>query len=170
MDERDAESLIAGAIPRTAGVWADVGAGEGTFTRALLHLLGPGSRIYAIDRDRKALSSIGSVIPVVADLAHRFDLPGDPRPELDGMLFANVLHYFRDPADLLGRLVAWLGPKGRVVIVEYDGRRPNRWVPYPIPRSQLPDLVRRAGLKPPTITAERPSVYSGTIYVATADR
>jgi trans-aconitate methyltransferase len=170
MDERDAESLIAAAIPRTAGVWADVGAGDGTFTRALLHLLGPGSRIYAIDRDRKALSNIGSAIPVVADLAHRFELPGVTRPELDGLLFANVLHYFRDPADVLTRLVAWLGPAGRVVIVEYDDRGPNRWVPYPVPRSRLPDLLRGAGLKPPTITAERPSAYGGTMYVAVAER
>lgn len=170
MDERDAESLIAAAIPRTAGIWADVGSGDGTFTRALLHLLGPGSRIYAIDRDRKALSNIGSAIPVVADLAHRFELPGVTRPALDGLLFANVLHYFRDPADVLVRLVAWLGPAGRVVIVEYDDRGPNRWVPYPVPRSRLPDLLRRAGLKPPTITAERPSAYGGTMYVAVAER
>ena len=178
MDQRDAESLIAEAIPRTAGVWADVGAGDGTFTRALQHLLGPESRIYAIDRDRKALARLArqtdgassSVIPVVADLARPFELPGDPRPVLDGVLFANSLHYFRDPADLLGRLVAWLGPEGRVVIVEYDGRSANRWVPYPIPRSRIPDLVQHAGLKPPTTTAERPSAYGGTMYVAVAER
>jgi SAM-dependent methyltransferase len=178
MDERDAESLIAQAIPRTAGVWADVGSGDGTFTRALLHLLGPGSRIYAIDRDRKALARLarrtedtsGSVIPVVADLAHPFELSRGDRPALDGIVFANSLHYFRDPAELLGRLVAWLGPEGRVVIVEYDGRGPNRWVPYPIPRSALPGLVRRTGLKPPTITAERPSTYGGAMYVAVAER
>jgi SAM-dependent methyltransferase len=178
MNERDAELLIAEAIPRTAGVWADVGAGDGTFTRALLHLLGPGSRIYAIDHNRTALARLarqtdgmsGSVIPVDADLAHPFELPGNARPQLDGVLFANSLHYFREPADLLGRLVAWLGPEGRVVIVEYDGRSANRWVPYPLPRSRLLDLLRRAGLEPPTITAERPSAYGGTMYVAVAER
>jgi len=172
MDERDAESLIAAAVPRIAGVWADIGAGDGTFTLALLRRLGPGSRVFAIDRDRKALSRLasGDVITVVADLAHPFTLPGDPPPQLDGMVFANVLHYFRDPDDLVSRLVPWLGPAGRVVIVEYDGRRANRWVPYPIPRSQLTDLVQRAGLQPPTITAERPSAYGGTIYVAAAQR
>lgn len=62
------------------------------------------------------------------------------------MLFANTLHYLHDPADVLGRFVGWLRPHGRVVIVEYDGRQANRWVPYPVSLSQLPDLVRRAGL------------------------
>ena len=178
MDEREAESLIAGAIPKARGIWADVGAGEGTFTRALLRLLVPTARVYAIDRDRNALAKLerrtggasGTVIPVVADIAQPFNLPGAPQPVLDGMLFANILHYFRDPGELLGRFVAWLRPQGRVVIVEYDGRRANRWVPYPVPRSQLSDLVRRAGLSPPTITAARPSAYGGTIYVATAER
>lgn len=148
------------------------------FTRALLRLLGPRSIVYAVDRDGKALARLarqtpgasGTVVTIVADIAQPFELPGEQPPRLDGMLFANVLHYFPDPAELLGRLVAWLGPRGRVVIVEYEGRRPNRWVPYPVSLSQLPDLVRRAGLLPPTITASRPSAYGGTIYVAVAER
>jgi len=172
MDERDAASLMARAIPKTAGVWADVGAGAGTFTRVLLQLLGAGSRVYAIDRDRRALSRLtgDGVIPVIADLAQPFEIPGDPAPQLDGILCANILHYFRDPAELLRRLVVWLGPQGRMVIVEYDGRGPNRWVPYPVPRSRLPNLVRSVGLKPPAITAERSSAYGGMIYVAVAER
>lgn len=178
MDQRDAESLIAGAIPESAGVWADLGAGDGTFTRALLRLLGPHARVYAIDRDRGALAKLmrsngitrDNVIPVVADIARPFELPGNPFPRLDGMLFANLLHYFRDPAELIGRFVAWLRPHGRVVIVEYDGRRANSWVPYPISLAQLPDTLQRAGLPPPTITASRPSAYGGTMYVAVAER
>lgn len=175
MNQQDAESLIAGAIPTGAAVWADLGAGDGTFTRALLHILGPHARVYAIDRDRDALATItagdrGAVVPVVAELAQPFDLPDRPPRGLDGILFANVLHYFGDPSEPLGRFAAWLRPHGRVVIVEYDGRRANRWVPYPIPRSRLTDLVRSAGLSSPTITASRPSAYGGTIYVAAAER
>jgi len=54
----DAQALIAGAVPRRAGVWADLGAGDGTFTQALARLLEPGSRIYAVDRDRAALAAL----------------------------------------------------------------------------------------------------------------
>jgi trans-aconitate methyltransferase len=178
LDSRDAESLLAGAIPNRAGIWADLGAGDGTFTRALLGLLGPNALVYAIDHDREALATLmkstgitgENVIPLVADIARPFDLPGRAQPALDGLLLANVLHYFRDPAALLGRFVAWLQPQGRVVIVEYDGRRANRWVPYPISRAELPGVVQRAGLSAPTITASRPSAYGGTIYVAAAEK
>lgn len=61
------------------------------FTRALLRLLGSESRVYAIDRDPKAIArlerltgSVGNVIPVVADIAQLFELPERPKPELDG--------------------------------------------------------------------------------------
>ena len=40
-------------------MWADFGAGDGTFSRALVERLGAGSLVYAVDRDAPALSSIG---------------------------------------------------------------------------------------------------------------
>ena len=59
MDTRDAIALIAGAVPtHESAVWADFGAGDGTFTRALLELLGSGARVYAVDRDATALAAI----------------------------------------------------------------------------------------------------------------
>src|SRR5256712_11829715 len=51
MDLRDAAALISDAVPQGAGLWADFGAGDGTFTRTLGRVLGPGARIYAVDRD-----------------------------------------------------------------------------------------------------------------------
>lgn len=178
MNERDAQSLIASAVSKGAGVWADFGAGDGTFTRALLHVLGPEGRVYAVDRDPAALETLrrraeraaAHVIPVVADLFQPLELPDLAPGGLDGLLVANTLHFFPDPAVVLARLVAWLRPGGRAVVVEYDGRRASRWVPYPIARVQLPEIVRRAGLSPPTITATKPSAYGGTLYVAATER
>jgi hypothetical protein len=56
------------------------------------------------------------------------------------------------------------------VIVEYDRRAANRWVPYPIAMTRLPDLAARAGLSAPMVTATRPSAFGGILYVAAADR
>ena len=133
MDTAEAVELIGAAFPRRGGTWADLGAGNGTFTRALVELLGPESRIYAVDRDPRAVAALerwasrqaGNVIPVRADFSRPFELPGLGDAMLDGMLFANALHYVRDPGPVFARLVAWLRPGGRVVVVEYDRRRAN---------------------------------------------
>jgi ubiquinone/menaquinone biosynthesis C-methylase UbiE len=179
MDTRDAVALIGAAIPAGgAQVWADFGAGDGTFTRALVELLGPDGRVYSVDRDRTALSSIddwsrsadANVISVVADLSRSFELPGLGHSLLDGALFANTLHFMSDAREVLGRLAARVRPGGRVVVVEYDRRGPSRWVPYPIAVAELPRLAESAGLSAPSVVTRRPSMYGGELYVAVAER
>ncbi len=178
MNTRDAIALIAGAVPRETGTWADLGAGDGTFTRALVELLGPDSRIYAVDRDASAVGALKrwaakeapNVIPVTADFTRPFDLPGLSEQMLDGMLLANALHFVRDADVVLGRLAAWVRPGGRVVVVEYERRAASLWVPYPIPSTELPALAAAAGLSTPTITAARRSVFGGILYVASMRR
>jgi SAM-dependent methyltransferase len=170
----EAVALIEAAVPRARATWADVGSGDGTFTRALAELLGPDARIYAVDRDARALASLGrwaarhgtDVIPVAADFTGPLELP----ELLDGMLVANALHFVREADVVLARLAALVRPGGRVVIVEYDRRAANRWVPYPIPTDRLPALAASAGLSTPTLTATRPSAFGGILYVAVADR
>src|SRR5688572_7035552 len=101
MKTQEAVSLIRAAIPPGNGTWADLGAGDGTFTRALAELLGSQSRIYAVDRDASAVAAIErwaameapNVIPVRADFTRAFDLPGLGETTLDGMLLGNALHF-----------------------------------------------------------------------------
>jgi SAM-dependent methyltransferase len=178
VNPREAATLIATAVDGRSGTWADIGAGDGTFTRALVQLLEPGSRVYAVDKDTRALRGLeqwatrarAKVIPVVADFTGPFDLPGLGGQPLDGMLAANALHFARDPAGVLARLVVRARPGGRIVVIEYDRRRATRWVPYPIDSDRLPEIAAYAGLSAPTFTATRPSLYGGAIYVAVMDR
>src|SRR5262245_6961353 len=178
MNARDAVALLTRAVPHRAGVWADFGAGDGTFTAALARLIGRGSTIYAVDRRARALDTLeralpldgAEVIPVVGDFTGPLTLPGaTPARALDGMLLANSLHFVADPDVVLQRLADWLRPGGAVVIVEYDRRAASRWVPYPIMPARLADIAARAGLSAPTITATRPSSYGGDLYVARLD-
>jgi SAM-dependent methyltransferase len=144
----------------------------------LAQLLGPDSRIYAIDRDLRAVAALerwaakdaANVIPVKADFARPFDPPGLEEPRLDGILLANSLHFVPDPALVLGRLAVWVRPGGRVVLVEDDRRAASRWVPHPIPAARLRALAASAGLTTPIVTATRPSAFGGVLYVAAADR
>jgi ubiquinone/menaquinone biosynthesis C-methylase UbiE len=168
--EREAREFIASAVGESGGVWADVGAGTGTFTRALRSLLAPGSRIYAVDNDPTAIDALqkfgSNVIPIRADFSQAFKLP---ETALDGILAANALHFVPDPDVVLARLVRLLKPGGRVVIVEYDRRAASPWVPYPVASDRWPELATRAGLENPRITARRKSRYAGELYVAAAE-
>jgi SAM-dependent methyltransferase len=177
MEIHDAIELLRDAVGGSAGVWADLGAGTGTFTRALISLLAGGSTIYAVDDDAGAVRALRGlpstrdvrVIAVKADFTQ--PLPsGINDAALDGILLANALHFIRDGQDVLERLVEGLRPGGRVVLVEYDRRAPSRWVPYPIPASRWPDLAAGVGLTGAKITATRPSEYQGIMYVGTATK
>src|SRR6266571_812570 len=165
MDTRDAVALLGGAVPRGPAVWADLGAGAGTFTRALAELLGPEARIYAVDRDPRAVAALErwaakhtpTVVAVAADFTGPFELPGLTSSSLDGILLANALHFVPDPDVVLRRLAGQVRPGGRVVVIEYDRRAASRWVPYPIPPALLAKLAASAGLSVATVTATRPS-------------
>jgi SAM-dependent methyltransferase len=178
MKHEDAVALIADAVGGHDGTWVDLGAGGGTFTRALAELLGAGSRIYAVDRDAEAVASLSTwakahashVAAMAADLSRALDLGALVGAAIDGILIANALHFIRDADDVLARFAASLRPGGRLVLVEYDRREASRWIPYPVPISRLTSLAAAAGLSPFTVTASQPSLYQGVLYAAVARR
>ena len=172
MDTASAIRLLEGAVDGTGGTWADLGCGDGTFTAALAERLGSGARVFAVDHDPSALSRLRQrfrsnpgIIPVEGDFTGSPGLLGEP-VTLDGILFANSLHYVRKPEDVLARWASRLRPDGRAVFVEYDRRDANPWVPYPISPRKLATIAASAGLSAPVVTATAPSAFRGSLYVA----
>jgi len=177
----DAVALIAPAVGDAVGAsaaWADLGAGEGTFTRALARLLGAGSVVHAIDRDGRALARLGRTAPDgVAIRAHVADLADGPAidalalPPLAGTIAANALHFV--PVDAQSVVLAdWasrLEARGRLIVVEYERLDASPWVPFPI-RSAALRAARVPGLTPFDVVARRPSRFGGEMYVAVAQR
>lgn len=178
MDVNDAVALIRDAVGDGAGIWADLGAGTGTFTRALARILDAGSTIYAVDDDSSAVAALRAwaakatarVIAVQADFTQPLQLPGLNGALLDGILLANALHFVPDAESVLKQLTQRVRAGGRIVVVEYDRRAPSRWVPYPIHASRWPRLAESAGLEDAAVTATRPSAYSGVLYAGVARR
>ena len=178
MEIHDAIELIRDAVGESSGVWADLGAGGGTFTRALAASLAAGSTIYAVDDDTTAVHALERlpstpnirVVAVKSDFARPFELPlpGLGHAALDGILFANSLHFVRDAQGVLTRLADRLRPGGRVVVIEYDRREASRWVPYPLSAARWPTLAGASGLLGAKITATRPSAYQGVLYAGCA--
>ncbi|HEX8362425.1 MAG TPA: class I SAM-dependent methyltransferase [Longimicrobium sp.] len=176
MRVEEAQALIAPAVAAAAGArWADLGAGRGTFTRALSRLLGPGAEVYAVDRDPAAVRALAGLGPGVTSLHGDFGDESAWRslalPALDGILLANSLHYVpaAEQRAVLARLADALRPGGRLVVVEYEGRAANPWVPYPVDSSELAVLLP-PGMAAPVRTGSRPSAFGGTMYAAFTER
>jgi ubiquinone/menaquinone biosynthesis C-methylase UbiE len=148
--------------------WADLGCGDGTFTLALATLLPDRSVIHAMDRDGSALRRIPSSYSGTSIVTHQGDFTRLPLPfgHLDGVLMANALHYVADQHAFL-RACDSLVSRKRFLVVEYDTRQANPWVPYPIGQSALARLFRSAGYERIEVIGERPSVYNrAPLYAA----
>ena len=179
MDHRDHVALLRPAVEAVgpAGTWADIGAGEGAFTLALADLLGPGGRIVAVDRDRRALTTnqeamqarfpATELTTLVADLRGQLELP-----ELDGLIAANSLHFV--PRDrqvaVIASLAAHLRPGGSFIVVEYDADHGNVWVPHPFAYASWQRLATEAGLIGTRRIGRVPSRHLGAIYAAESRR
>ena|SRR5687767_5443726 len=181
MQLHEAIELIRPAVDGAGGTWADFGAGKGTFTRALAELIGPAGRVLAIDRDAAALRTLrrlgteshptaAAIHVIAADVRAVDHIPELADVALDGVVLGNVLHFLPDAADVLSCVAAHVRPGGRVIVIEYDGVTPSRWVPYPLPISRFFAIAESAGLLNIAVVGERKSAFLGKLYCAAATR
>ena len=165
MTHEEAVRFLEKGIKPEQGIWLDLGAGSGTFSKALAELLPTESTIYAIDKDPAVLnisSYSNEIIPLQSDFEHLPELP-----KLNGILMANALHYVASPVPFLQNLLKSLRPKGSFLMIEYDMEEANPWVPFPIPIRKWKTICSEVGLTEPEIFNERISLYRrGTIYAA----
>jgi ubiquinone/menaquinone biosynthesis C-methylase UbiE len=172
MNHTDHVRLLRKGIPQNAGgIWADFGSGEGAFTLALSDLAGEQATIYSIDKDKKSLTvqkdRFAEMFPgsnisfIAADFTQPLSLP-----TLDGLIAANSIHFEKDTIEVLHRLVAYLKPNGKIVIVEYNVDKGNTWVPYPFSFTSLIDIAKSGGLPQPTLLDTEPSSFLNEIYSA----
>ncbi len=172
----EATNLIRHGVGSATGqTWADFGAGKGTFTRALATLVGEQGSIIALDHNAAALRELRRIGHDIQ--APRIDvIDGDVRDlhssaalqsmQLDGALFANVLHFMENPSAVLTQVKTYLRPGARVLVVEYEQRAASRWVPFPLPMHQLAAVASAAGFAAPLEVGRRKSRYQGELYCA----
>jgi SAM-dependent methyltransferase len=168
-----AQILLKPAVEGLAGIWADLGCGDGIFTYLLAILLQPGSQIYAVDKNRRSLQALEcnllglklpvAIQPMLADFTRPLALP-----PLDGLVLANSLHFVKQKQPVLARLVDLLGPGGRLVLVEYNTGRGNYAVPHPLNETQFLALADAVGLQQAQIVSRAPSTFLGEMYTGLA--
>jgi hypothetical protein len=83
----------------------------------------------------------------------------------DGMLIANFLHFIKHQGDFIARLRTL---SERLLVVEYDGRPPSPWVPYPLGFSALRALILERGFTEIAKLGTRASRFGGELYSALA--
>jgi ubiquinone/menaquinone biosynthesis C-methylase UbiE len=149
--------------------WCDLGSGSGTFTVALAQLLAPGSTIYAVDFDERALERIRDQHNGVKIRKILGDLQSSSLrlPPVAGILMANTLHFIQEQQIFLKKLRS---VADRFLIVEYERSKPNRWGPYPVGFERLRQLFTEAGVERVEKLTTRPSRFGGTMYSAFAER
>jgi ubiquinone/menaquinone biosynthesis C-methylase UbiE len=172
MTHREAVALIRDGVPSRGGVWADLGAGGGTFTKAVADLVGDDGVVYAVDRDAGVLNlateaSGGSaeIRAILADFSEPLSVPA-----LDGIVMANALHFVADPESVLARILEHVHPSGAFLLIEYDLERGTPWIPHPIPRSRVGTLARRVGLTDVREVGSTPSRFGRRDIYAVAAR
>jgi ubiquinone/menaquinone biosynthesis C-methylase UbiE len=167
VNHADLVALIEGAITERGGNWADLGAGEGAFTRALADLLGPSAHIIAVDRDAGALRRglAGNAIDTkVADFTRPLDLSN-----LDGIVMANSLHFVRDKGPVLELVRKMLKPGGKLIVVEYGTDRGNPWVPHPFTFERWQQMAAQAGFEKTRLLRTIPSRHLASMYSAVSE-
>ena len=173
MNHADLVALIRDGVPAKGGRWADLGAGEGAFTRALADLVGPGAHITAVDKDAGSLRRLDSaagkaasmIETLVSDFTRALHLTN-----LDGVLMANSLHFVRDKEPVLRSVRDMLRPGGTLIVVEYDADRGNPWVPYPLSYRNWQRLAAAVGFDQTRQFGSYPSRYLRSMYGAVSSR
>jgi len=174
VNHADLVALIEDGIDERGGRWADLGSGEGAFTLALAELLGAGARITAVDRDSRALQTLGDQMgkrfPGVAVEARAADFT---RPlglvNLDGVVMANSLHFVRNKAPVVASVRNMLRPGGTLIVVEYGTDRGNPWVPHPFSYPSWEAMAAQAGFAGTRLLRTIPSRHLGSMYSAVSE-
>lgn len=124
-----------------------------------------------MDRERRALASIEPSQHDVSIVTHAGDFTALPWPfaNVDGILMANSLHYVDEPLEFLRRCLSAMR-RQRLLLVEYDTERANRWVPHPISKVRAVQLFVAAGLSSVVALGTTSSVYrDADIYALLAE-
>jgi hypothetical protein len=167
MQLSEAISLIQkGISPHSSPqTWADLGAGKGLFSEALLSILLPGSTIHAVDLHKQPNLQHHPAI-----IFHQADFVTDklPVPTLDGIIMANSLHYVQEQVACIQQLKNHLRNfSGVIILIEYDTDRGNQWVPYPVSFARAQMIFGEAGFSKVEKIGEHPSMYHrDSIYAA----
>lgn len=110
-------------LVKPGAVVADVGAGDGFFTKRLSAAVGPTGKVLAVDVGAAALRRLRARVTSegwtnVDVIEGAVDDPKLPPASVDAILIVNAYHEMTEHQAMLAKMKAALKPEGRLVIVE----------------------------------------------------
>lgn len=166
MELEQAISLIQHPVSGNKTVWADLGCGNGLFTKALAQLLANDSLIYAVDKNSNALKQVSVRKEIrLQKISLDFVQAEMPFKNLSGILMANAFHFVKEKHAFISRLFNCLDEKGYFVMVEYNTDVANAWVPYPVSFNNLAMFFKSYKWEAKKLN-ELPSRFGGSMYSA----
>ena len=169
MTQAVAINLIKDAIPPSPQPqsWVDLGCGTGVFTNALANLLPSESQIFAVDAQSQNFPNTMGNNVSIDFIKSDFEKSDFDFTNLDGILMANSLHFIKDKTALIARLEKYLNENKKFIIVEYDTKIANQWVPFPVCFSDLKALFMQYNYTKIEKISEQKSIFGqGNLYAA----
>jgi len=153
--QRPQEVMDALALREGSAV-ADVGAGDGYFTRHLSKRVGESGAVFAVDVDSGALRRLQRLaenekLVNVRVVEGQTGNPQLPENSLDGVLVVNAYHEFREFDAMMRHFFAALKPGGRLAIIDAVGNedqaRDRLMDGHRIAEKMVRDDAERAGFR-----------------------
>jgi ubiquinone/menaquinone biosynthesis C-methylase UbiE len=131
----------------------DLGSGGGYFTIPISELVGPGGKVYAVDRNLEVLSSLDKSLKReglgnVESLAVDFEqVAGSISGPVDWVVLSRVLSMISERAEALAAAADLAGPAGSVLVVEWrEGMLFPEASRYTVSEAEVDEVARRVGL------------------------
>jgi len=144
--------------------WVEFGAGYGTYIIALHAFLDNGW-VVALELEQKRVDFLKELV-MTQGLSNVFIIRGDfydsslQTCSIDGVLLANALHFSSNPQEILAEVCRILRDCGVLIVVEYTTSSPLPWIPYPLPKQKLIQLLNANSFKDIHLLAEDRRTYS----------
>ena len=149
-----ADQILEKLALKPGQIIADIGSGGGYFTYRFAKAVGEKGQVYAVDTNQEFLSYIKKQateqgLTNVVTMHTVSEHPDLPKHTFDYIFLRNVTHHLPNRVEYFQRLKETLKPDGKIVIIEYDGRKGffsfHKIHRHFVPRSILLDEMKQAG-------------------------
>jgi len=148
--------------------WVIYGIAKPEFAQAFASKLGPDGHLHVVDKSSAKLAKINIEAENMAEISlHHKDFSAAKLFDgLDGIFLAYSMHSIQNPIKFLGQAMLSTKANGKLLILDFDTRRANPWIKYPLGFSRLEYLAKKLALPKPKLLAKTNSHFGRKSYLA----